>query len=257
MSLETTLAQTNTLLTQLLTMLQTGIQAGATLGEPEVKATRGRPRKSTEEAKAEAAVEVASEAVKETAAAVTKTESAPLGLVDGDPVGTRYFVVEKYNTVYAQKPGDADCTMQGAEIVSAEHFLAKKAEFAKKFEEAKTASTAPAPAPTTAPAAAPAPSTPDAATASSQPSVQTPAPDSDVPFSKIVEAATALLKSDKPGQGRPAVTAILTKWLPGVKQPTITKMQPLGKNAEILADFTAAMAEPEAEASGEDFDLLG
>lgn len=256
MSLETTLAQTNTLLTQLLTMLQTGIQASATLGEPEVKAPRGRPRKSTEEAKTEAAVEVAAEAGKETAAAVTKTEGAPLGLVDGDPVGTRYFVVEKYNTVYAQKPGDADCTMQGAEIVSAEHFLAKKAEFAKKFEEAKKASTAPAPAATTAPAAAPASSTPDASTASSQPSVQTPAPD-EVPFGKIVEAATALLKSDKPGQGRPAVTAILTKWLPGVEQPTITKMQPLGKNAEILADFTAAMAEPEAEAAGEDFDLLG
>ena len=256
MSLETTLAQTNTLLTQLLAMLQTGIQASATLGEPEVKATRGRPRKSAEEVKAEASVEVAAEAVKETAAAVTKTESAPLGLVDGDPVGTRYFVIEKHNTVYAQKPGDPDCTIQGAKIVSAEHFLAKKEEFAKKFEEAKKASSAPAPAATTAPAADPAPSTPAAPTASSQPSVQTPAHD-DVPFSKIVEAATALLKSDKPGHGRPAVTAILTKWLPGVEQPTITKMQPLGKNAEILADFTAAMAEPKAEAAGEDFDLLG
>jgi hypothetical protein len=200
-----------------------------------------------------------------------RTDASPLGLVDGDPVGTRYFVIEKFNTVYAQRPGDMDCTIEGKLIVTAQKYLECKAAFEKKTQEALRGLGA---APATDAAPAPAPSTPAASTASSTPSAaapdQTPAaaapaapveaaaaPAEDTPFAKLVERITALNKSDKPGHGREGVLSILNKWLPGEERPTVTKLQPLGKNSAILADVEVLLTQPVATAAADEFDPLG
>lgn len=215
MSLEQTLGQTNTLLTQLITILTTGLEAQATIGEPEKK-TRARKSEKSE--------------------LIAPTPTQALGLVEGDPEGTRYWVVEKHNTAYAQKPGDADCSIQGAEIVTAEHFLKKKAEFAAKMEAVLAAQKSPA--------ATPAAASPTAPTASSQ---------QPVAFQQIVDRITVLNKSPEAGHGREGVLAILRKYLPGDERPSVTKLQALNRNAEILADIEAALAPAAAEA---EFDPL-
>lgn len=240
MSLESTLQTTNELLAQVITILQTGLQAPATFGEPEVKQTRTRKTKT------EASPEVVTQATSTQQTTHTADETGP-GVVESD-TESQYFIVERHNTVFEVKPGEKNPQVAGSARISKEVYEAKKAEFAKKTTEVLNQSATAAP--TTAPAAAPAPTTPDASTASSQQSEQTQA---EVPFKAIIDKVTVLLKSDKPGQGRPAVQAILAKWLPGVEGPTVTKMQALGKNAEILADIEAALAEPKAD----EFDLLG
>lgn len=255
MSLEATLAQTNELLSQLLVVLRTASESPAELGAPTTtavteKATRSRKTKTdTTEAQAPAAAPAEAPAVQSTNnhPDVVIDEGRPLGRVKTDPEGTRYFVIEKHRTVYAQKPGDADCTISGAEIVPAWVYLAKKAEFNPGNAQA-------AAAPTTAPAPAPAQTTQDASGASSSTASGSPA--AEVPFSLLTEKAVALGKSTEPGQGREALLAILKKWLPGNDKPTITALAPLGKNAEILADVMAVL-EPKAAAQNDGFDLLG
>ena len=211
MSLEQTLSQTNTLLTQLITILTTGIEARAMVEAP---AEKKKP-----------------------------AEKKPKMLVDGDPEGTRYFVVEKHNTVYAQKPGDPDCTLPGALIVPGEIYLQKKAEFSAKTAAVLAAQNSPAVTP-------PAASTPTAPTASSP----TSAPSAEVGFQQIVDRITVLNKSPQPGHGREGVLAILRKYLPNDERPSVTKLQPLGRNAEILADIEAALAP--AVAAAAEFDPL-
>lgn len=238
MSLEQTLEQTNELLKQVITILSTGVTAGAELGQAQAadaKPTRTRKTKTEE------------------TPATTNVTTAPnnvLGTVEGDPVGTRYWLIEKHNTVYKQAPGEPEPTLAGAVITTAADYLAKKAQ----FEALSPVTTSSAPAASTAPAAAPAPSTPAASTVSSQPSEQT---QGDVPFATIVERITVVNKSPAEGHGRNGVLAILKKWLPNDPQPTVTKLQPLGKNAEILADIEALLAPAAAPAApADDFDPL-
>lgn len=242
MSLEQTLERTNELLAQVITILQTGAAAQDDLGPAETKAPRTRRTKAEMAADAAAAV------------GVTTAPNNVLGTVDGDPEGTRYFLIEKHNTVYAQKPGDPVPTIQGAVLIPAAEYVAKKAQFAAMTQaatsstQAATSSTPAAPA--TAPAAAPAPSTPSAPTVSSDTSENEPS--AEVPFAKVVEAMTAISKSDKPGHGRDGVLAVLKKYLPGDERPTVTKLQPLGLNAQIVK-HVEAMLTPAAEA---EFDPL-
>lgn len=249
MSLEQTLERTNELLAQVITILQTGAAAQDDLGPAETKAPRTRRTKTEMAADAAAAV------------GVTTAPNNVLGTVDGDPEGTRYFLIEKHNTVYAQKPGDPVPTIQGAVLIPAAEYVAKKAQFAAMTQaatsstQAATSSTPAATsstpaAPATAPAAAPAPSTPSAPTVSSDTSENEPS--AEVPFAKVVEAMTAISKSDKPGHGRDGVLAVLKKYLPGDERPTVTKLQPLGLNAQIVKHVEAMLA-PAAEA---EFDPL-
>lgn len=214
MSLEQTLGQTNTLLTQLIAILTTGIEAQTTIGEADApKKPRGRPRADS--------------------ATTAPTPTQAMGLVEGDPDGTRYFLVEKHNTVYQQKPGDPDCTVQGAEIITAEHYLLKKAEFAAKTAAILAAQKSPV-----------------VTQAAPSPTAQTASSSEPVAFQQIVERITALNKSPEPGHGREGVLAVLRKYLPGDERPSVTKLQPLGRNAEILADIEAALSPAE-------FDPLG
>lgn len=233
MSLEQTLERTNELLAQIVTMLQTGVAAQAELGTPE-KTTRTR---KTKDADAQAPAP---------APAPAASDKHTLGPVEGDPVGTRYFVIEKHNTVYAQKPGDPDCNLPGAVIVSAEEYLAKKQQYAALSQKVLSTQAAP----TTAPAPGPAPSTPAASTAPSQTSEGAPA--AEVPFAKVVEVMTTLSKSDKPGHGREGVLGVLKKYLPGDDRPTVTKLQPLGINADIIKHVESLLT----PAAAEDFDPL-
>lgn len=236
MSLEQTLNETNDLLRQLLTRLNTALEAEQTLGEPAKKRTRST-KASTETAEAPAA---------ETAApAITTAPNNVLGTVEGDPEGTRYFWIASHNTVYAQKPGDPDCTLPGAEIVTAAYYLQKKADGeaatraliaknnevaradtaalldkAKEISAASTAAAAPAPAP--APAVTP--------TAEA------------VSFQQVIARITALNRSTLPGHGREGVLSVLRKFLPGDDRPTATKLATLSRNEEVLAEIDRLMA---------------
>lgn len=158
--------------------------------------------------------------------------AAAMGLVAGDPEGTRYWVAESLLSVYAQKPGDPDPTDQAFKIETAVHYSAKKEEFAKKNAQATAA-------PTTAAATTPAATTPAASTASG-------APD----WKSVLGAIQALNKSTEPGHGRDGVLAVLTHFgLAGQKVPAL---EGLNKHAEILA-FVNKMLTP----AGDEADDLG
>ena len=152
-----------------------------------------------------------------------KTEDAPADtkpdLVAGDAEGTRYWVSEETQTVYAQKPGDIDPTDQSFKIESSAHYLAKKAEFAKN---AAAAAEAQKPA-ATAPSA-----TVQADTASAG------APDWDTVFREIKALSTA------PTGGREAVLGVLKHF--GCEGKTVPALQALNKNADILAHVKALLA---------------
>lgn len=224
MSLEATLIETNTLLKQLIAIATTGVEARTTLGEPDATTTKTtRTRKAKDEPAAQT------------------TEKNPLGLVDGDPEGTRYWVSEQYKTAFAQKPGDPDPKLADIKIVTAAHYLERKAEFTKNSPAVVEQ--------TTEAAATPASTTPDVSPASSE------KPADEVPFAKIIERITVLNKSTEPGHGREGVLAILKKHLPDNPKPSVTLLQPLGQNAAILADIEAALGTKPA-ADDTDFDPL-
>ena len=75
-----------------------------------------------------------------------------------------------------------------------------------------------------------------------------------MPFAKIIDRITVLNKSTEPGHGREGVLTILKKYLPDDTKPSVTKLQPLGKNADILKDIEAAL--DGAAADDTDFDPL-
>ena len=157
-----------------------------------------------------------------------------LGLVDGDPEGTRYWVIEKHSTVYAQKPGDIDCSIEGAKIESAAFYLEKKAEFAKKSlipPLAAEVTTLPAVAPTHI-AVAPTASSP-AATPS---------------FKEVTDKLIELSKDTRPGKGREALVALLAKYLPDTDASArkVPALAALGKNDELMAEVMVQLA-PDAE----------
>ena len=248
MSLEQTLDRTNTLLEKLLAVLESNANTQAAVPQAPAAAAAEPTRRRGRPPKAETQESPAEQPAAETTTAVSTPEGAPLGLVDGDPVGTRYFVVEKYNTVYAQRPGEPDCTIAGAEIVSAEHYLTKKAEFDAILK--KTNAPAPAAATAAAPAPAPAPA----------PVAATPSQAADgTPWTTVIAKFTELNKSAEPGHGREGVMSILKQFLPGVEKPTAAMLQPLGKNDEVIAAIEALLAPKAAAApapAADEFDPL-
>ena len=218
MSLEATLARTNELLEALLTRLATAEEATQELGTPEVKSTRGRKKK--EEI-------VAAEVVAPTTTVTDTVVEAP-----------RYFVIEKHNTVYEQKPGMPGCSIDGAVEVDDATYEAKKVEFAAKVQAAIAANSAPqkdARDGLTATQAV------EALHGHVNKTAEAPAPAADVPFEQVVAKMVALNKSDKTGHGPAAVRAILVKYMPNEEKPTVPKLNGLGKNAEILAEVEALL----------------
>jgi len=140
MSLEQALAENTQTLKQLIAVLQSGAITPAGDSQQAADAA-AETAKRTRRTKAEMAAAAAEEAAK-----------APGYLRPGDAPGTRYWHIEKHNTVYLQKPGDADCTIQGALIVSGAEHDRLVAEYAAKFPTSAGAATVAAATPSAAPA---------------------------------------------------------------------------------------------------------
>ena len=249
MSLEQTLEQTNELLKQVIVMLQTAIAAQAEFGAPETKTTRTRKAK-TEEAAAPAQAPTPAPAPAPAPARVATNAQESI-----------FWLIEKHNTVYEQKPGDSTPGIEGAQMVTKEVYEAKKAEFAALVKTAAVAQNQTAPAPTqptagvvvdAAPEKTASASSHTAASAEAAPQASTAA---EVPFQSVVDVMTAINKSDKPEHGRVGLLSILKKWLPKDDKPSVTKLAALGKNAEIVAEAQALLNGTPA-AAAEDFDPL-
>lgn len=151
--------------------------------------------------------------------------AAAMGLVTGDPEGTRYWVSESLKTVYAQNPGDADPTDQSFKIETAVHYETKKAEFAKKSNPATGAQT-------TANAKTPAQ---DSAASSAS---------SGTPWDSVMAQIKALNAGTAPGQGRDGVLATLKHF--GMDGKKVPELATLGKNDDILA-FVNGLLNPTAD----------
>ena len=151
MSLEQALAENTQTLKQLIAVLQSGAIAPAGGDSQQAADAAAETAKRTRRTKAEMA-----------AAAAAEAAAAPGYLRPGDAPGTRYWHIEKHNSVYLQKPGDADCTIQGALIVSGAEYDRLVADYAAKFPTSAGAATVAAatpsatPASTASPAASPA-----------------------------------------------------------------------------------------------------
>lgn len=147
MSLEQALAENTATLKQLIAVLQSGnVISGemistdgpgdgttATSGETTAKGTR-KPR-----------------AAKADTVAVDQT-TQPGYLREGDAPGTRYWHIEKHNTIYLEEPGGQPCSISGAVIVSGAEYDRLKAEYAAKFPTSAAAANAPAATPSATPA---------------------------------------------------------------------------------------------------------
>jgi len=152
--------------------------------------------------------------------------AAAMGVVEGDPAGTRYWVSENLQTVYAQTPGNPDPQDQSFKIESAAHYTTKKSEFAKKSNPATGAQ-----------------STDNAKTPAQDSAASTAS--SDTPWESVMAQIKLLNAGTAPGQGRDGVLAVLAKFdKTGAKVPELAT---LGKNAEILA-FVNSLLNPAADA---------
>ena len=139
MSLEEALVENTAALREVATLLRSnpvhvfgqadaGDQAAAAI------AAASKPARTRRTKEQIAADEAAAAAAKQpgTDGTATAGSDANYPLLEGDPVGTRYWVIEKHSTVYKQLPGEPDVSIEGAKIESAAHYLARKEEFAKK-----------------------------------------------------------------------------------------------------------------------------
>lgn len=203
MHIEDRLESIDNSLKTLVTLLQSAGAITAVAGAPEAAAPATTTEKKTRTKKTDDAAPAA----------------AKPDLVDGDPEGTRYWVSDETQTVYAQKPGDIDPTDQSFKIESSAHYLAKKAEFAKNAAAVAEAQKPAATAPT---------ATPPADTASAG------AVEWDTVFREIKALSTA------PTGGREAVLGVLKHF--GCEGKTVPALKDLNRNADILAHVKGLMA---------------
>lgn len=143
---------------------------------------------------------------------LSKPTDAPL---EGDPQGTRYFVIEAHNTVYRQRPGDPDCTFAGSVEVPGATYLVKKEEFASKFKLAQSQEPA-------APAPSPVPE--KTADVVSLPTT----------FEHVVNAMRELHKL----KGNPGLEKVLSKYKVG----RIPQLNGVAPNDTLLAEIKVVMA---------------
>ena len=204
MHIEERLESIDNSLKTIVTLLQSAGAIAAVAGAPEAAAPAPTEKKTR---------------TKKTDDAVSSSAAKP-DLVDGDAEGTRYWVSDETQTVYAQKSGDIDPTDQSFKIESSAQYLAKKAEFAKNAQDAAAATQATA---TTAPSAT---AQPDGASTSA---------DWDTVFREIKALSTA------PTGGRDAVLGVLKHF--GCEGKTVPALKDLNRNADILAHVKGLMAQ--------------
>lgn len=214
MTFEARLQSIDETLKALLAAFQTGAAAQHTFGAPDAYTAAAKPGRKPKETAA-AAVDTTLELP-----GVPAKDTDPLGLVDGHPSGTRYWVIEAHNTVYAQTPGLPDPLVQGAVITSAKDYSEKKAEYAKK-------SLVP---PVTA--------TPQGAAVASVASATTASPAAATrSFDEVTKVLKELGSDTREGLGRTALVALVNKYLPeDATVRNVPALAALGKNAEIYAE---------------------
>ena len=204
MTIEDTLLSIDASLKSLLTIAMTAAAGSAELGKPEAPATKTRAKKAD-------------------------TAQAPaFKLLAGDAEGTRYFLIEKHNTVARIDAGGVVPTIDGSVEVDGEVYAAKKEEFAKKSLTSVSAAQPATPAPAETPAAPAQTASLSAATVS---------------FKQVVDKLIELSKDTRPGKGRDAITAFVAKH--GVAK--VPALEALGIHAELLAEVEVLLA-PDAVA---------
>lgn len=161
MSLEQAINELNATVKQLIVVMSSAAEADA----PAAESTEGKRKRRT---KAEIEAEAAAQQ-------------------------TRYWHIAAHSTVYEQKPGEPDCTLPGAVLVTQADYEAFKAKYAAQGNAA-----------TGTAAAAPAPSTPAASTAS--------APVSSAASTPSMADVTAKLMALHKRDGNAGVAKVLTKF---------------------------------------------
>lgn len=222
MTFEARLQSIDETLKALLAAFQTGAAAQHTFGAPEAHTAAAKPGRKPKETAA-AAVDTTLELP-----GVPSKDTDPLGLVDGHPSGTRYWVIEAHNTVYAQTPGLPDPQVASAKITTAADYLEKKAEYAKK---------------SVIPPAAVVPTTPLAAVPETAASAQTASSTAATPsFDEVTKVLKQLGSDTREGLGKPALVALVNKYLPAdATVRNVPALAALGKNAEIHAEAMALL----------------
>jgi hypothetical protein len=226
MTIEDTLSSIDTSLKTIVTILQSaGAMVTAEFAPSDIAAAATPGDAGTTTRKRRTKAEIAAD---EAAAAAGKTSPA-LGLVDGDPEGTRYWVSDELQTAYAQKPGDPDPQPQSFKLTSAADYLEKKATFAAKKDQtvAQPVTTSAAPAATEPSATAPA-ATASAATSAAEPT-----------WKEVLASLQDVNKSTKAGHGRDGILALLKQF--GCEGKTVPALEPLGKHSAILAAARALL----------------
>ena len=212
--LSETLISIDNSLKRLVQIAETQNTATEELGAPKAEFTiKGtRTRKTADKAEPADATSTSSDATNST-----------FELAEGDPKGTRYYIIDKHNSVARVLPGEHAPSISGMVEVGGNAYLHAKADQAKKSvtaqPQATVAQTA-APAQTTAPAGA--------STASSS--------EEKVSFEQVVGKLMMLAQDPRDGMGGPAVRAFLAKHLPNESKPRVPVLESLGKHAELLAE---------------------
>ena len=238
MSLEQALIENTETMKRLIAVMSTAAEAGSLTAAAPAPAPEKVSRKRTTAAAAEtaagtsAASTTGGEGTKEV---LNQGEDTGLGVVDGDPAGTRYFVIEKHRTAAAVRPGEVVPTIEGILQVAPAEYLAAKARFTGNLVTPETAPS-PAAAPAASPAAAPAQATQSASTASSQQPAESQA--SGVTLQAITDKLLALHKI----KGNPAIAPFLERF-----KATSVKLLPVTQ--EVLDAATAALAEADGSAA--------
>lgn len=225
MTIEDTLSSIDTSLKTIVTILQS---AGAISASSEPAASASDAGEATTPRKRRTKAEIAAD---EAAAAAAAGKTSPaLGLVDGDPEGTRYWVSDELQTAYAQKPGDPDPQPQSFKLTSAADYLEKKATFAAKKDQtvAQSVTTSAAPAATEPSATAPAATASAATSAAAEPT-----------WKEVLASLQDVNKSTKAGHGRDGILALLKQF--GCEGKTVPALEPLGKHSAILAAARALL----------------
>lgn len=220
MTFEARMQSIDETLKAILVAFQTGAAAQHTFGAPDAAHTAAAKPGRKPKAESAPAVDTTLELP-----GVPSKDTDLLGLVDGHPSGTRYWVIEAHNTVYAQLPGEPDPLVQGAVITSAKDYSEKKAEYAKK-------SLVP---PVTA--------TPQGAAVASVAFAPTASPAASTPsFDEVTKVLKQLAGDTREGLGKLALVSLINKYLPAdATLRNVPAMAALGKNAEIYADATALL----------------
>jgi hypothetical protein len=246
MSLEQALIENTETMKRLIAVMSTAAEAGAlTAASPAAAPTKVSRKTKTADAAAETASSsgattgTGGEGTKEV---LNQGGDTGHGVVEGDPEGTRYFVIEKHRTAAAVRPGEVVPSIEGILQVGPADYLAAKARFAGNLVTPET-SPSPAGAPAASPAAAPAQATQSASTASSQQPGESQA--SGVTLQAITDKLLALHKI----KGNPAIAPFLAQF-----NAASVKLLPVTQ--EVLDAATKALAEADGSAAAPSTNLF-